>query len=117
MESIAGEFGDRPRIALGMLRFSRTKTETDMGITVPKDAIDRALDQIDREGIPPKRHSTGYCLEARNRHYPPKLVLGLAAGLKPDEHSGGDETNRILKKHYPIVECCRFGNQGLPNSN
>jgi hypothetical protein len=85
---------------------------------VTKEAIDGALDKIDQEGIPPKRRSTRYCLVARGRHYPPKLVVGLACGLDPDEHSGGDQTNDVLAKHYPIVECGKCRNQKtLPHSN
>ena len=74
-----------------------------MPIRVSRQSVDEALDQIDRDGVPPRRRSTGYCMVARDRHYPPKLVLGIATGGK--KLNGGEPTNRPLSEHYEIVEC------------
>jgi hypothetical protein len=69
-----------------------------------------ALSKIDKEGIPRKRRSKKWCLVSDGKHYPPKYVLALAVErlsgkqLLPHEHSGGDETNNILRAlGYEIV--------------
>jgi hypothetical protein len=69
-----------------------------------KDHIERALQQIDSEGVPPGRDSRKYSLIANGRKYPPKYVLSLAAfyaygrKLRSYEFSGGIETNKLLEK-------------------
>jgi hypothetical protein len=59
---------------------------------------------IDYRGyVPKRRNSTRYSLIRHGRRYPPKYVLSLAAHraigrvLKPDEHSGGKQTNDVLR--------------------
>ena len=68
--------------------------------------VERALNQIDRDGVPLRQRSTRYCLVARKRHYPPKLVLSIASGVSVSKLHGGPPTNRPLEKlHYQIVLC------------
>ena len=77
--------------------------------------VERALDQIDRNGISSKNRSTKYCLVARGRgHYPPKVVLSLASDTKVSDLKGGPKTNKQLERlHYRINKCgCR--NIGVP---
>lgn len=63
-----------------------------------------AIDRIRREGVPPRREATRYALIHEGRHYPPKYVVSLAVEnargipLKPEEFSGGAETNSFLEK-------------------
>lgn len=65
--------------------------------------VDAALARIDREGVPPRRESTKFQLVVEGRRYPPKYVISLATShatgreLRPDEFSGGDETNSVLQ--------------------
>ncbi len=65
--------------------------------------VEAAIAQIEREGVPPKRESTKFHLLVDGRSYPPKYVVSLAASfatgreLRPDEFSGGVETNRVLQ--------------------
>jgi hypothetical protein len=74
---------------------------------VLKEDVDKALDEIDRHGIPARRRSIGYCLEARGRHYPPKYVLSLACRLKTGKGHpplrGGEPLNAWLRPFYPVV--------------
>ena len=71
-----------------------------------------AIKRIDREGIPSRRRSRGYCLVANSRHVPPKYVIALAhraaAGtlLSSDQFSGGVESNDFLgSRGFVVVEC------------
>ncbi len=70
---------------------------------ISRDDVEAALDQIDKEGVPRRRRSTRYCLNARDRHYPPKYVVCLAYGYKtghtltPQEIGGGSQSNDILR--------------------
>ena len=73
-----------------------------MPISVSREAVDAALDQIDREGIAPRRRSTGCCLVARGQHYPPKVVLSLVSGIK--KLRGGEPTNRAPPRPVLGVE-------------
>jgi hypothetical protein len=79
---------------------------------ITKAHVQNALKEIDRHGVPRNRRSTRYCLIHNGKHYPPKYVLALAVqhatgrSLKPDEHSGGAETNSRLRKLGFTVEAC-----------
>jgi 5-methylcytosine-specific restriction protein B len=85
--------------------------------------IEAALDEIDRLSIPIQRRSTRHCLVARGKHYPPKVVLGLAHKYAegrewlPNEHSGGDNTNGPLMALGYVIRRCGCKNIGLFNSN
>ena len=69
-----------------------------------------AIGKIDRDGVPPRRNSTGYDLLYNGRKYPPKYVVSIANrcpnGEELDYHkfSGGDETNNFLRQRgFEIV--------------
>lgn len=93
------------RVAVG-------KFEDSSMIPISKKDVDKALDEIDRDGVPARRRSTGYCLEARGHHYPPKYVLSRTYHLKtgkghPPLH-GGERLNAYLRPFYPVVsDNCR----------
>lgn len=79
---------------------------------VTRTNVQRALQEIDRHGVPKNRRSTRFCLIHNGKHYPPKYVLALAVqhatgrSLRPHEHSGGAETNSRLSKLGFTVEAC-----------
>lgn len=64
----------------------------------------RALEEIDRNGIPERRRATRYNLSYRGKRYPPKYVISLAnkyangLELNPADFSGGTESNYFLKR-------------------
>jgi hypothetical protein len=73
--------------------------------------VEEALEEIDRQGIPRKRRSTGYCLVARDgHHYPPKHVLRTVliakTGEKPMGLFGGKRTNMFLQAQGYLIERC-----------
>lgn len=76
--------------------------------------VEKALDEIDRTGVPRRLHSRLYCLVARQgRHYPPKQVLRLAyrhaTGIELDNAHGGEPTNRPLRElSYRVEKCIRI---------
>jgi hypothetical protein len=47
-------------------------------VSITSQDVENALDEIDKNGVPSRRRSTGYCLLIRDRHYPPKHVLYVA---------------------------------------
>lgn len=71
---------------------------------VTRKHVELALDEIDLDGVPPRREATGYVLLANGRRYPPKYVLALAVKhatgkeLPSEEFSGGEQTNSILRE-------------------
>jgi hypothetical protein len=82
-----------------------------------KQDIELALDQIDKEGVPARNRSKGYCLIDRGkRHYPPKYVLRIAhilkTGEKPKGLRGGSLVNtRLIELGYEVLEHgCRNDN-------
>ncbi len=88
--------------------------------------VNEAIAEIDKRGVPKNRRSTKWCLQLGNRRYPPKYVLSLAAkratghALPPDEHNGGEQTNRVLiRLGFQIIPCTDGGNamglRGHPN--
>ncbi|MFD2924485.1 HNH endonuclease [Halobacillus naozhouensis] len=64
----------------------------------------KAVQKIDREGVPWRRQSTRYSLFYENEYYPPKYVLSIANLFANGEEyssydfSGGDETNIFLER-------------------
>jgi hypothetical protein len=58
---------------------------------ITREHVLKALEEIDREGIPSDAHSTTYDLISGQRRYPPKLVLALAS-----KHASGQEFDRSL---------------------
>lgn len=59
--------------------------------------------RVDRDGVPPSREATKFHLIVDGRRYPPKYLISLAGfeatgrELRPDEFSGGGETNAVLQ--------------------
>lgn len=75
-----------------------------------KDVI-KALDEIDRNGVPKRRESTKYLLKYNGKYYPPKYVISIANKylnkneLGYDEFHGGYGTNNFLERlGFNIVE-------------
>jgi len=58
---------------------------------IKREHVLKALEEIDRMGIPPDARSTTYDLIEGQRRYPPKLVLSLAS-----KHASGVEFDRSL---------------------
>jgi hypothetical protein len=77
-------------------------------VTLTKPDNELALDRIDKEGIPARNRSTGYCLEVAERgkrHYPPKHVLRLAYKSKNEKlpFRGGPAVNsRLIALGYKV---------------
>ena len=79
---------------------------------ITKTNIMKALRRIIREGTPSRRKSRGYCLVLDGKHFPPKYTIALAhqvatgEPLRPDQFSGGAESNRFLRSRgFNVVEC------------
>lgn len=72
---------------------------------ITRDDIERALQEIQREGVPKRRQSTKYSVQFEGDGFPPKYVISIAhkmatgTQLSPSEFSGGRETNRFLEQH------------------
>ena len=64
----------------------------------------QAIEEVDRTGIPKRRHSKNYSLLYQDHCYPPKLIISLAnrfangEELSPQRFNGGHETNDFLAK-------------------
>lgn len=78
---------------------------------IKKDHILKAMDEIEKTGVPRGRTSKKFLLEYNGRHYPPKYVISLAnkyangKELYPSEFSGGKESNDFLTAlGFNIVE-------------
>jgi hypothetical protein len=75
-------------------------------MTIPKNInkehVLKAIQKIDREGVPEKRESTRYNLFYEDSYYPPKYVISIAnlfengEEYSPSMLYGGDESNRFL---------------------
>jgi hypothetical protein len=71
---------------------------------IEKKHILKAIEEIERYGIQQGRKSRGFSLQYNGKDYPPKYVISLAnkyangEELDSEEFSGGDESNKFLKK-------------------
>ena len=79
---------------------------------ITKAHVLEAIRRIERDGIPPRRRSRGYCVVADGKHLPPKYVIALAheaaTGEFPSSEvfSGGTESNEFLgRRGFEVVEC------------
>ena len=85
--------------------------------SISKEDVDKALDEIDRDGLPAVHRSTRYCLVERGRHYPPKYVLSRTNRLKSSEPGprlhGGEPVNIYFKKLGMTVIEHKCRNDGL----
>jgi len=73
--------------------------------------IIKAIEEIEKNGVPERRKSRKFFLEFSGRHYPPKYVISLAnkyangKELDPTKFGGGKETNNFLKNlGFNIIE-------------
>lgn len=80
-------------------------------INIAKVHIIEAIREIDRDGVLPKRKSTGYDLVYEGKYYPPKYVVSIAnryangKEFSSYEFGGGKETNDFLKERgFQIIE-------------
>ena len=78
---------------------------------IRREHIIKAIEEIERNGIPKGRNSKKYLLEFNGKHYPPKYVISLTNKyanseiLNPSQFSGGKETNDFLRNlGFNIVE-------------
>jgi hypothetical protein len=71
---------------------------------ITRKSIIQAIDTIDIDGVPKMRESTKYHLINNDKQYPPKYLISLANKytngyeLKPQDFSGGKESNEFLRK-------------------
>jgi len=79
---------------------------------ITKEAILKAIHQIDCEGIPKERNSRTYNIYYNGKLYPPKYVISVANRfcngyeLPPDSFGGGAETNVfLLEKGFTVTSC------------
>jgi hypothetical protein len=77
---------------------------------ISQQDVEKALEEIKRDGMCRNRRSTVYCLVAGERHYPPKQVLRLAHrhryGTELARAHGGEPTNRPLRNlGFTVGEC------------
>ncbi|WP_244906736.1 HNH endonuclease [Neobacillus soli] len=75
------------------------------------DHIKKALQKIEREGVPERRESTRFNLLYEGKYYPPKYVISIANIFANGEEysstlfNGGFETNKFLRNlGFTIVE-------------
>ena len=80
---------------------------------ITKEHLEKAIKEIDRDGIRKGRHSSTYDLIHNGKSYPPKLIISIANrfanGLELDSNNfnGGKETaafELLEKKGYKIIE-------------
>jgi 5-methylcytosine-specific restriction protein A len=84
----------------------RKKKVASILTNIKKKHVSDVIRYIDSVGhVPRRRNSTTYALRTRQGGlYPPKYVISLAAQrvlgreLKPDEHSGGAQSNKTLER-------------------
>ncbi len=67
----------------------RERWKLDNMATISEEHVRAAIEEIDRDGIPPSAQSTTYDLIESGRRFPPKLVVSLAA-----RHASGEELDR-----------------------
>jgi len=74
---------------------------------IKKEHIEKAIEEIDREGIRKGRHSSTYDLVYNGKTYPPKLIISIAnkyangLELDPNDFGGGKDTEafKILESN------------------
>lgn len=74
---------------------------------IRKEHIEKAIEEIDREGIRKGRHSSTYDLVYNGKTYPPKLIISIAnkyangLELDPNDFGGGKDTEafKILESN------------------
>ena len=78
---------------------------------IHREHVLKAMDEVERTGIPEGRGSKKFLIEFNGNYYPPKYIISLAnkyangEELKPSEFSGGTESNDFLRAlGFKIVE-------------
>ncbi len=74
---------------------------------ITKSHLMKAIQKIDKEGVPSKAHSTTYDVFYNERYYPPKLIISYAniyanghALYRPDFRGGeGTQAFNLIRKH------------------
>ena len=62
---------------------------------ITKEHLEKAIEEIDRDGVRKGRHSSTYDLLHNGKSYPPKLVISIAnkyangSELNPNDFGGG----------------------------
>ncbi len=70
---------------------------------ITQEHILKAIEQVDKYGVPDDRVSHDYLLEVDGNKYPPKYIISVAnrfangKDLEPHAFSGGDEANNFLQ--------------------
>jgi MoxR-like ATPase len=70
-----------------------------------REKLLEAMHQFDRElrhsaeWADWERHPHRYAIEHDGRRYPVKEIISLATGISKSEFSGGDEANRVMRRH------------------
>lgn len=71
---------------------------------ITKKHVLKAIAEVDRDGVPPRRGSTKYNLKHGKGLYPPKYLISVAnrfangSELPPSDFSGGNEVNNFLAR-------------------
>ena len=80
------------------------------GIT--KTHVSDAIRRVIHGGVPSRRRSRRYCLVTNGKHLPPKYTIALAhqvalgQPLRPDQFSGGRESNEFLRSRgFAVLKC------------
>jgi AAA domain (dynein-related subfamily) len=77
---------------------------------ITKEHIIRAIDEIDKNGIPDDRQQRKFNLKYNGKDYPPKYTISIAnkfangEELRASAFSGGDETNPFLEERGFMIE-------------
>ena len=65
---------------------SRARGTSMIPDAIKREGILKAIEEIEADGVPPKRKAQKFCIIHKGGHYPPKYVLSLAA-----RHATGQE--------------------------
>ena len=90
------------------------KSEAAESMSIPKNItrehIIKAINEIDKNGVPENRQQRKFNLKYNGKNYPPKYAISIAnkyangEELKALAFSGGDETNPFLKARGITIE-------------
>jgi len=78
---------------------------------ITKKGIERAISEIEQNGVPAKRKSRYYALVINGKNYPPKYVISLAVKYErgrawsPKRFNAIEAKNYFLAHNYRIKDC------------
>jgi hypothetical protein len=87
---------------------------------IRKEHIIKAIEEIDRNGVPKNRKATKFQLSYKNKSYPSKYVISLANKyangneLISSEFSGGRESNNFLISFGFFIVASKVNKQKIP---